>query len=108
MSFAYNDATLVIKHNTMAYNKLSESGEKYAQNKHCLQTKTVQNSAEQICWWILIREDSRRWTFYVIMDYRIQFWPEMVISSKKKNILMDSWMMVSLTKKQLFASQDIN
>ncbi len=48
MSFAYNDATLVIKHNTMAYNKLSESGEKYAQNKHCLQTKTVQNSAEQM------------------------------------------------------------
>ncbi len=38
---------------------LSESGE-YAQIKHCLQVKTVLN---KICWWILMWEDNRGWTF---------------------------------------------
>ncbi len=36
---------------------LSESGEKYAQIKHCLQEKRVQNSSKQICWWNLMWED---------------------------------------------------
>ncbi len=37
----------------------SESGEKYAQIKHCLLTKTVQNRSKQICGWIMMREDNR-------------------------------------------------
>ncbi len=40
---------------------LSESGAKYAQIKHCLQVK--QNRSKQICRWILVWEDNRRWTF---------------------------------------------
>ncbi len=35
----------------------------YAQIKHCLKVKTVQNSSKQICWWILMCEDNRGWTF---------------------------------------------
>ncbi len=41
----------------------SESGEKYADIKHYLQAKTAQNSSKQICWWILMSEDNREWTF---------------------------------------------
>ncbi len=41
----------------------SESGEKYAQIKHRLQAKTVQNCFTQICWVILMWEDIRGWTF---------------------------------------------
>ncbi len=36
---------------------------KYAQIKHRLQVKTVQNSSKQICGWILMWEKNRRWTF---------------------------------------------
>ncbi len=32
----------------------SESGVKYAEIKHRLQAKTVQNSSKQICGWILM------------------------------------------------------
>ncbi len=43
--------------------KLSnESGEKYAQIKHCLQVKTVRNSSKQICGWIMKWEENRGWT----------------------------------------------
>ncbi len=46
-----------------------ESGEKYAQIKHHLQSKTVLNT---VCWWIWMREDNRGWDFSsggsVIMD----------------------------------------
>ncbi len=38
---------------------LSESGEKYAQIKHSLQVKTVQNCSKQMCWWILFVLDVR-------------------------------------------------
>ncbi len=41
----------------------SESGVKYAEIKHRLQAKTVQNSSKQICVWILMWEDNREWTF---------------------------------------------
>ncbi len=37
----------------------SESGDKYSQIKHCLETKTVQTSSKQICWRILMWEDNR-------------------------------------------------
>ncbi len=40
----------------------SESEEKYANIKHCLQAKTVKN-AKQTCWWIFMWGDSRGWTF---------------------------------------------
>ncbi len=33
---------------------LSDLGEKYAQIKHRLQVKTVQNCSKQKCWWILM------------------------------------------------------
>ncbi len=33
------------------------------QIKHCLQVKRVQNSSKQICWWILMGENNRGWTF---------------------------------------------
>ncbi len=42
---------------------LSESREKYAQIKYCLQVETVQNCSKQIFWWILMWEHNRRWTF---------------------------------------------
>ncbi len=41
---------------------LSESGETKAQIKQSLHWKTVQNSSEQICQWIL--RDNRRWLFH--------------------------------------------
>ncbi len=44
--------------NTSSIEKVvwSESGEKSAQIKHRLQSKTVQNSSKQICGWILMWE----------------------------------------------------
>ncbi len=39
-----------------------ESDEKYAQTKHHLQVRTVQNSSKQLCLWIMW-EDNREWTF---------------------------------------------
>ncbi len=47
----------------------SESGEKYAQVKHQLQVKTVQNSSEQKCWWILMWKNNRWWTGHYLMDW---------------------------------------
>ncbi len=61
---------------------LSESEEKYTQIKLFL--KTVQNSNKQLykCWWTLMWEDNRGWTFSlqeacVIMDYGL--WMDMDI-----------------------------
>ncbi len=55
---------------------LSESGEKYAQIKHHLQAKTVQNSSKQICL-ILIWENNNMMDFFtgriIIMDYEWYF-----------------------------------
>ncbi len=53
---------------------LSESGEKYAQIKHCLQAKPIQNSSKHICRWILMWEDNKQWTGgSEIMDYGFIF-----------------------------------
>ncbi len=50
---------------------LSESEEKYAQTKHHLQVKTVQNSSKQICLWLMWEEQGMDlytgWS--VIVDY---------------------------------------
>ncbi len=46
-------------HNIAFSSEKVESGEKYAQIKHCLQVKTVQNSR---CRWILMWEDNKGWT----------------------------------------------
>ncbi len=64
--------------------------------KHRLQTKTVQNSSKQICWWILMWDDKRRWTFSggsLIIDYGL------------KSVLMKN---LFLSNMQLFTSRDIN
>ncbi len=51
------------------------SGEKYAQTKHHLQTKTVQDSFKQICCLML---EHKRMDFFtggiIIMDYGLVFW----------------------------------
>ncbi len=41
----------------------SESEEKYAQIRHCLQAKTVQNSPKQIMWVDFDARHNRRWAF---------------------------------------------
>ncbi len=54
----------------------SKSGQKYAQIKHCLQAKAVQNKYV----WILMRENNRAFTFVEsIMDYDMLFWPEAMV-----------------------------
>ncbi len=62
---------------------LSESGEKYAQIKHSLQVKTVQNCSKQICWWIFVCLDVRGQQGMdfvtggsVLRDYGLMFWSE--------------------------------
>ncbi len=48
----------IIHNNASSSEKVfwSESGEKSAQIKHCLQAKTVQNRSKQVCGWILMWE----------------------------------------------------
>ncbi len=54
---------------------LSESGEKYAQIKHCLQAKTIQTSYELL---ILIWKDNGNffsgWNYYELV-----FWPGVML-----------------------------
>ncbi len=88
-------------HNTFSSEKdvWSESGEKYAQIKHCLQVKTVQNRSKQICGWILMQEDNGRWTSFSFF-YRSKcyygLWTRILARSDgfKVKVLMMEWIIV--------------
>ncbi len=66
--------------------------------------KIVQNSSKQICWWILMREDNRGWTFSLeevllwIMEY----------FGQKQGLKLKQYNDGFLTNMQLFTSQDVN
>ncbi len=61
----------IIHINTSSSEKVvwSESGEKSAQIKHCLQAKIVQNSSEQTCGWILMWETTGDGLFHLRTRY---------------------------------------
>ncbi len=84
---------------------LSDSGEKSAQIKHCLQAKTVQNSSKQICGWILMWETTGDGLFHWRMRYN-GLWTHVLSwsnSLKLKCLIMDLF----LKNVQLFTSQDV-
>ncbi len=77
----------------------SESGDKSAQIKHCLQAKTVQNSSKQICGWILMWETTGDGLFHWRKHY-YGLWTHSLV----KNVLMG---FISY-KQQILSSQDVN
>ncbi len=66
--------------------------------------KIVQNSSKQICWWILMQEDNKGWTFSLdevllwIMEY----------FGRKQGLKLKQYNDGFLTNMQLFTSQDVN
>ncbi len=87
--------------------KKSESGEKYAQIKHHLQAKTVQNCSKQICQWFRCKKTARNWLFYFhLFTHYSGFWNYILARSDSLKLkhLIDEF----ITKMQLLASQDLN
>ncbi len=104
----------MIIHNNASSSVSSESGEKYAHIKHCLQARTVQNQSKQICEWIFLAckrclicayfsPDSDHTTFS--MEKALLLIKDSYFSQKQqfevKNVLM-------LDLFQLLSSQDVN
>ncbi len=73
-----------------------------------VQVKTVLNNSKLICWWILMWEDNRGWSFFLLKEALL--WTMDSHSGQKwqfkaKNTLI---MNLFLTNTQLFTSQDVN
>ncbi len=79
----------------------------YSRTDMILHPKIVQNNSKQICGWILMREDNRRWTFS--QEEALLWIMESYFDKKRqlkvKNIIK---MDLLLTNMKLLASEDIN